>query len=158
MFFGEIIRNKNIILSKKEEKLLGEVGLFSDTNSEVFNMFDNADVKFKPVDDGTGNKVDMSHGVYGMLLQNQSQDVRKEAFESMFGAYKDHINMLAANYAGNVKKIGSMQKSEASKARSITRCIKKTCLPLAMKNCLTQWERVLSLCTNISLYARKFWA
>lgn len=104
VFFGEIIRNKNIILSKKEEKLLGEVGLFSDTNREVFNMFDNADVKFKPVDDGTGNKVDMSHGVYGMLLQNQSQDVRKEAFESMFGAYKDHINTLAANYAGNVKK------------------------------------------------------
>lgn len=104
VFFKEIIRSKDIILSKKEEKLLGEVGLFSGSNQEVFSMFDNADVKFKQVDDGNGNKVDMSHGVYGMLLQNPSQEVRKEAFESMFGAYKDHINTLAANYAGNVKK------------------------------------------------------
>lgn len=104
VFFKEIIRSKDIILSKKEEKLLGEVGLFSGTNQEVFSMFDNADVKFKKVDDGTGHKIDMSHGVYGMLLQNPSQEVRKEAFESMFGAYKDYINTIAANYAGNVKK------------------------------------------------------
>lgn len=103
VFFKEIIRNKDIILSKKEEKLLKEVGLFSGTPQEVFSMFDNADVKFKSVDDGSGNDVEMSHGVYGMLLQSPSQEVRKNAFESMFTAYKDHINMISANYAGNVK-------------------------------------------------------
>lgn len=103
VFFKEIIRNKDIILSKKEEKLLKEVGLFSCTPQEVFSMFDNADVKFKSVDDGSGKDVEMSHGVYGMLLQSPSQEVRKNAFESMFTAYKDHINMISANYAGNVK-------------------------------------------------------
>ena len=104
MFFGEIIRSKDIILSKKEEKILGEVGIFADTNHEVFSMFDNADVKFKKVDDGKGNLVEMSHGVYGLMLQNPDQNVRKAAFESMFTAYKDYINTIAANYAGNVKK------------------------------------------------------
>lgn len=103
VFFKEIIRNKDIILSKKEEKLLKEVGLFSGTPQEVFSMFDNADIKFKSVDDGSGKNVEMSHGVYGMLLQSPSQEVRKQAFESMFTAYKDHINMITANYAGNVK-------------------------------------------------------
>ncbi len=104
VFFKEVIRSKDIILSKKEEKLLGEVGLFSDVFQDTFTMFDNADVKFKPVDDGTGNKVEMSHGVYGMLLQNSSQQVRKDAFDSMFNAYKDYINVIASNYSGNVKK------------------------------------------------------
>lgn len=104
VFFKEIIRSKDIILSKKEEKLLGEVGLFSDNAREVFSMFDNADVKFAPVKDENGNEVAMSHGVYGMLLQSTDQRVRKDAFESMFTAYKDHINTIAANYAGNVKK------------------------------------------------------
>lgn len=104
MLFGEIIRNKDIILSKKEEKLLGEVGIFAGTNQEVFSMFNNADVKFKSVDDGKGNMVEMSHGVYGLLLQNPDQNVRKAAFESMFNAFKDYINTLASNYAGNVKK------------------------------------------------------
>ena len=104
VFFKEIIRSKDIILSKKEEKLLGEVGLFSDNAREVFSMFDNADVKFAPVKDENGNEVAMSHGVYGMLLQSTDQRVRRDAFESMFTAYKDHINTIAANYAGNVKK------------------------------------------------------
>ncbi|MEG2541285.1 MAG: oligoendopeptidase F, partial [Clostridia bacterium] len=104
VYFEEIIRNKNIILSKKEEKLLGELGIFAGTNDEVFSMFDNADIKFAPVEDESGKLVEMSHGVYSMLLQNKNQEVRKRAFESMFGAYRDHINTLAANYAGNVKK------------------------------------------------------
>lgn len=104
VMIGEIVRNKEIILSDKEEKLLREAGIFADTNDEVFSMFDNADIKFEPVTDDKGRKVEMSHGNYSLLLQNPSQEVRKAAFESMFGAYRDHINMLAANYAGNVKK------------------------------------------------------
>ena len=104
VMLGEIVRNKEIILSDKEEKLLREAGIFADTNDEVFSMFDNADIKFEPVTDDKGRKVEMSHGNYSLLLQNPSQEVRKAAFESMFGAYRDHINMLAANYAGNVKK------------------------------------------------------
>ena len=102
--FENLIRDKEIVLSKKEEKLLSEMQIFSSTNSEVFTMFDNADIKFKPVEDENGEKVELSHGVYGLLLQNQNQDVRARAFESMFTAYKDHANMIAANYAGNVKK------------------------------------------------------
>lgn len=105
VFFKEVIRSKDIILSKKEEKLLGEVALFSDVFQDTFTMFDNADVKFKPVDDGNGNQIEMSHGVYGMILEsNPSQEVRKEAFESMFNAFKDYINVIASNYSGNVKK------------------------------------------------------
>ena len=101
---SEIVRNKEIILSDKEEKLLREAGIFADNAEEVFTMFDNADVKFAPVTDEKGREVEMSHGNYSLLLQNPSQEVRREAFESMFGAYRDHINTLAANYAGNVKK------------------------------------------------------
>ncbi len=104
VFFKEILRSKHIILSKQEEKLLGEVGLFSDTNHDVFGMFDNADVRFDSVTDDKGEKVEMSHGTYGLLLHNPDQRVRKDAFESMFSAYKNYINTLSANYAGNVKK------------------------------------------------------
>ncbi len=102
--FEDIIRDKEIVLSKKEEKLLSEMQIFADTNAEVFSMFDDADIKFKPVEDENGKEVELSHGVYGLLLQNPNQEVRARAFDSMFTAYKDHINMIAANYAGNVKK------------------------------------------------------
>jgi oligoendopeptidase F len=102
--FEHLIRNKNIILSKKEEKLLSEMRLFSGNAQEVFTMFDNADVKFQPIENEKGEKVEMSHGVYSMMLQSPDQEMRRKAFESMFTAYKDYINTLATNYAGNVKK------------------------------------------------------
>ncbi len=103
VFFKEIIRQKEIILSKAEEKLLSEVGIFADTNYDVFSMFDNADVKFAPIEDEKGETREMSHGMYSFFLQSPSQAVRQRAFESMFNAYKDYINTLAANYAGRVK-------------------------------------------------------
>ncbi|MBQ3754904.1 MAG: oligoendopeptidase F [Clostridia bacterium] len=102
--FEKLIRDKEIVLSKKEEKLLSEMQIFADTNEEVYSMFDNADIKFTPVEDENGEKIELSHGMYGLLLQNPNQGVRARAFDSMFTAYKDHINMIAANYAGNVKK------------------------------------------------------
>lgn len=104
VLLSEVVRMKDIILSEKEERLLREAGIFSDTAEEVFSMFDNADIRFQPVRDEKGREVELSHGTYSLLLQNPSQEVRKAAFESMFGAYRDHINTLAANYAGNVKK------------------------------------------------------
>ena len=104
VLLSEVVRMKDIILSEKEERLLREAGIFSDTAEEVFSMFDNADIRFQPVRDEKGREVELSHGTYSLLLQSPSQEVRKAAFESMFGAYRDHINTLAANYAGNVKK------------------------------------------------------
>lgn len=102
--FEHLIRNKSIILSKKEEKLLSEMRLFSGNAQEVFTMFDNADVKFQLIENENGEKIEMSHGVYSMMLQSPDQEMRRKAFESMFNAYKDYINTLATNYAGNVKK------------------------------------------------------
>jgi len=100
--FKEYARKKDRILSEKEESLLAQassvMGIFGDT----FMRFDNADVKFKDVKLG-GKKVKMSHGVYGTLMQNKNREVRKAAHYSMFNGYKDMINTLACNYAGNVQ-------------------------------------------------------
>lgn len=104
VMFDELIRDKNIILSKNEERILSEMGAFADNNEEIFTMFDCADVKFAPVELVDGTKVEMSHGNYGLLMLDSEQENRKRAFESMFGAYRDYVNTLATNYAGNVKK------------------------------------------------------
>lgn len=104
VFFKEILRSKKLILSEKEEKILAEVGSFSSNSSLIFSMFDNADIKFENVEDENGNSVELSHGVYSLMLQNPNQEVRERAFGSMFSAYKDHKNTLAAIYAGNLKK------------------------------------------------------
>ena len=97
-------KNKEHTLSTQEEILMAKVGLFSGIFQEAFGMFDNLDVSFKPFKDSEGNKVELSHGVYGLMLQSQERSDRKKAFESMFGAYRDMINTVASIYTGNVKK------------------------------------------------------
>lgn len=100
----EIVRRKQHTLSAAEEKLLAGVGLFSDGFHDAFNMFDSLDVKFKPVRDEDGHRVEMSHGVYSKLLASSDRKVRKAAFNSMFAAYGDMLHTVGQLYAGNVKK------------------------------------------------------
>jgi oligoendopeptidase F len=100
---SEILRNKAHILSEKEEKLLTEMYSFSSKFKETFNMFDNVDVAFDKVGTKDG-LVDMTHGLYGVLLQSEDRTVRKRAYRSMFSAFKRNINTVAANYSGNVMK------------------------------------------------------
>lgn len=100
----KIIRSKAHTLSEKEEKILSELGTFSDGFHDAFSMFDNVDIKFAPVKDSDGNEIEMSHGIYSKLMQSGDRDVRKQAFESMFASYKDMNNTLAQIYGGNVKK------------------------------------------------------
>ena len=100
----EILRTKKHILSEKEERILSKAGAFTGDFEETFIMFDNADIKFKSYLDQDKNRVKLSHGLYSLALQSSSQNDRKKAFNSMFSAYKDMINTIATNYAGNVKK------------------------------------------------------
>ena len=100
----EIVRRKQHTLSAAEEKLLAGVGLFSDGFHDAFNMFDSLDVKFKPVRDEDGRRVEMSLGVYSKLLASSDRKVRKAAFNSMFAAYGDMLHTVGQLYAGNVKK------------------------------------------------------
>ncbi|MCI8421582.1 MAG: oligoendopeptidase F family protein, partial [Clostridia bacterium] len=99
-----IVKNKKHTLSTPEEVLLAKTGLFSGIFQEAFGMFDNLDVKFAPFTTSSGEKVELSHGLYGALMQSPERKDRQKAFYSMFNAYKDMINTIATIYIGNVKK------------------------------------------------------
>lgn len=101
--FSQILKKKAHILSEDEEKLLAMAGDFADDFSDIFSMIDNADF-VPPVLEIDGNKVEVTHGMYGVLLQNKDKNVRKQAYEAYYKEYKKVINTLAANYYANVKK------------------------------------------------------
>ena len=83
---------------------MADSSIFSDGAKQIFSMFDNADIKFDDVKMPDGKTMKMSHGVYSLLLQNEIQGVRKDAFMSMFSVYKSYENTLASVYATNCKK------------------------------------------------------
>lgn len=98
----KLLEGKAHILSHAEEKLLANVGAFSDQFHEVFNRLDSGDIKFDKIT-VDGKEVQLGHGAYSMLLQHKDQKVRKLAFETYYKSYIEKINTLAGLYEGSVK-------------------------------------------------------
>lgn len=98
----KLLEGKAHILSHAEEKLLANVGAFSDQFHEVFNRLDSGDIKFGKIT-VDGKEVQLGHGAYSMLLQHKDQKVRKTAFETYYKSYIEKINTLAGLYEGSVK-------------------------------------------------------
>ena len=102
--FEIILKKKAHTLSASMEALLAKSMEATSGSSDIFNMFNNADVKFPEIPDENGEPVRITHGNYIALMEKQNREVRKSAFEALYGVYKQFGNTLAATFASNVKK------------------------------------------------------
>ncbi len=100
----ENLRQKEHVLSEKEEQLLAMASEISDTAGDVFTMFNNADIKFPYIKNEEGEEVEVTKGRYIAFLESKDRRVRKDAFEAVYSSYKKMKNTLAAALTGNVKK------------------------------------------------------
>src|SRR5699024_8667952 len=88
----EVLRQKDHVLSEKEEMLLSEASEALQTGSNTFSMLNNADLTFPMITDEDCNEVELTHGRYIRFLKSKDRNVRKQAFDAMydtFGAYKN---------------------------------------------------------------------
>ena len=98
-----LLKSKKHVLSKESENVLAMGGQVFGGFHDIFGMIDNADMPF-PTIDVRGEKVKVTHGVYGLMLQDKDRDVRERAFKAYYNAYISLINTIAATYIGNVNK------------------------------------------------------
>lgn len=91
------------ILSDKEERLLAEAGEALQTSSNVFGMFNNADLEFKSAIDQDGNEHELTQGSFIKLLESDDRVLRKSAYENVYDAYGSYNNTLTATLTGKVK-------------------------------------------------------
>ena len=96
-------RSRAHILSEKEEKLLAMVQEPLEGASSIFNMLNNVDLKFGEVTDAEGKKTELTHGTYSVLLKDPDRNVRKQAYEKLYGAYGSMKNTISTTYATSVK-------------------------------------------------------
>ena len=99
----KVASSKAHVLSEKEEKLLT---LGSDVMGDfqsVFAMLDNANLNLPKANFG-GEEVQMSHGMYGVVLHTGTAEERKEWFEKYYGAYIKLIDAISQTYYSSVKK------------------------------------------------------
>ena len=101
--FEIIMKKKAHTLSAGMEELLARSMEATQSPSDIFNMFNNADVKFPSITDSEGKEIPVTHGTYIPLMENRDRRVRKEAFEKYYAEYEKHKNMLAATFGANLK-------------------------------------------------------
>lgn len=101
---SDMLRQKAHVLSKQEEALLAQAGNLSRAPDTIFGMLNNADLKFPKVKNDQGEEVELTHGRYIQFLESRNREVRKNAFEAMYGTYGKLRNTLAATLGANVTK------------------------------------------------------
>jgi oligoendopeptidase F len=101
----EITRERPHILSAEMEALLAQAAEVGNAPERVYEMFSTADLKLPSVRDAEGNDVQLTQGNFvSHFLEGRDRDVRRNAFEAMFGAYQSYRNTMAALLGAQVKR------------------------------------------------------
>lgn len=102
-YFFELNRQREHILSPAEEKILAETAELSMASKNIFSMINNADIKFPPIKDETGQEVEMTKGKFGRFMESPNRDVRQAAFTSLYSSYGKIKNTLGSTLNASVK-------------------------------------------------------
>lgn len=117
-----LLRQKPHTLSAPEEKVLATMGEALGAPAEIADNLQDADMVFDPVQDGSGNTVEVTGSNYIMLQMSPDRTLRKNSFESYYKGYRQHINTFASAYAGAVKGAtaeAALRHYESSRAMSM---------------------------------------
>ena len=99
----QILRAKAHTLSAEMEAVLAQARDMANAPSNIFSMFNNADIKFPSVRDVEGNRILITHGSYISLMESTDRGLRKDVFRGMYNEYKKHANTVAAMFQGHLK-------------------------------------------------------
>ncbi|MEK0151687.1 oligoendopeptidase F [Tetragenococcus halophilus] len=102
-FVDQIVANRAHVLPKEQEALLAGAGEIFGASSNTFSIMNNADFVFPVIEDENGEKVQLSHGVYGQLMENTDRLVRENAFKGLYSVYKQFANTLASTLNSHIK-------------------------------------------------------
>ncbi len=99
----DILKEKPHILSKEMEELLAAASDCLDAPSAIHNILTNADMTFGKIEDEEGNQVELTEGNYSLFIRSKNRNVRKVAFQQLFGEYDKLKNTLATSLTCSIK-------------------------------------------------------
>lgn len=102
-YLEDLRRLKPHTLPKEQEKLLAMSGEIGEGPHHIFSMFNNADIQFPTIIDENNQKIEVTKGRFNRLMQAENRDVRKEAYDALYGTYQNWTNTLAATLSTGIK-------------------------------------------------------
>ena len=98
-----LLEKKPYTLSGPEEELLAASYEATQGAARIFNLFNNADIRFPAIQNDQGNTVEITHGNFISLMESSSRRVRENAFRGLYSVYRQFANTMAATYSAQVK-------------------------------------------------------
>ncbi|AHH03215.1 Oligoendopeptidase F [Borrelia nietonii YOR] len=95
----KILREKEHVLSEAEEKILANYTSLYSSYNDIFSVLTNADMEFGEIDGKP-----LSNATYNLFLQNENQEIRRNAFLKFYQEYKKHENTLASTLIADMNK------------------------------------------------------
>lgn len=99
----DTMRQKAHILTQAEENILAQMSEITGATNDIFTMLNNADIKFGTIIDEDGDETEVTHGNFIKFMESHDRDVRKNAYNAVYNAYKELINTIASAYNYNTK-------------------------------------------------------
>src|SRR5699024_2696772 len=95
-------KQRPYVLSDAEEQLLAQAGEVMHTPTQVYGMFNNADIEFKPAVDSDGKEHPLTQGNFVELLKSSDRTLRESAYTNLYSEYSKFKKTLSKIMAGVV--------------------------------------------------------
>lgn len=101
-FIDRLLQTRAHVLSQEQEALLAGAGEIFDASSRTFSVLNNADLAFPVIQNEHGENIQLSHGVYGQLMESTDRTVREAAFKGLYQVYCQFQNTFASTLSAHV--------------------------------------------------------
>ncbi len=101
--FEKLFREKEHVLSLKEEEMMARLGEVFSIASDTFHMIDDVNLSFDNIKNEKGQEVELTNSNYTNFLKSKDRNVRKAAFNSLYKSYMQFKNTFASLLKGNIK-------------------------------------------------------
>lgn len=98
IWMRKTLREKDHVLSEKEEHLLSLFSPLSGSSEKAFMDLNNADLDF-----GSINGEKLTHSTYSIFIRNSDESIREKAYRQYYKGYSDHRHTLADLYSASVQ-------------------------------------------------------
>jgi len=108
------------VLSQEEELLLAQASEIFDGANKTFGLLNNADLVFPAIEDENGQQIQLTHSLYGKLLESSDRRVRQDTFKAFYSVYDQFKNTMASvlstqiktnNYKAKVRRFNSAREA-----------------------------------------------
>ena len=109
IYFKEMFRYKEHTLSDSEEKVLANLSKTFGNNYDTYELLKDSDLEFPSfiVDD---KEYPLDGSKYGLYIEDDNREIRKNAFANLYRVYKQYKNVFASLISSNIKEEEALAK------------------------------------------------